>query len=186
MEKLRNRKWTVLDSKYIAQEGDWFTVRKERVQLPSGVVIPSWYIMEFPDWVNIIAITKEQKFVLISQYRHAIGETHYELCAGVVDKTDTSALAAAQRELLEETGFGGGEWSLFMRLSPNPTNHTNHSYTFLAVGVEQQDAPHQEPSEDIQTHICTKEEVYALLKDGEIVQALHAAPLWRYFAEHRE
>ncbi len=186
MEKLPNRKWTVLDSHYVAKEGDWFTVRKERVQLPSGVVVPAWYIMEFPDWVNIVAVTKEGRFVLISQYRHALGETHYELCAGVVDKTDESPMAAAKRELMEETGFGGGEWMPFMCLSPNPTNHTNHSHTFLAIGVEKLSEPHQEPSEDIQTYLCTKEEVYDLLKNDEIVQALHAAPLWKYFAEHPE
>ena len=183
MEKLENRKWKVLESQYLAKEGDWFTVRRERVQLPSGVVIPSWYIMEFPDWINIIAITKDNKFVLISQYRHALGETHYELVAGVVDKTDASPMDAAKRELMEETGFGGGEWTEFMCLSPNPTNHTNHTYTFLAVGVERLDKPHQEPSEDIQTHLCTREEVYELLDSGEIVQALHAAPLWKYFAK---
>ncbi len=186
MEKLKNRKWKVLDSQYLAKEGDWFTVRRERVQLPSGVIIPHWYIMEFPDWVNVIAITKDNKFLLISQYRHALGETHYELCAGVIDKTDSSPLAAAQRELMEETGFGGGEWSEFMCLSPNPTNHTNHSYTFLAIGVEQLHEPNMEPSEDILTHLFTKDQLYQLLDRGEIIQALHSAPLWKYFAKHPE
>ena len=74
--KLENRKWTVLESQYIAREGDWFTVRREKVSLPNGFVIPSWYIFEFPNWVNIIAITEDNQFVIIDQYRHAIGQTH--------------------------------------------------------------------------------------------------------------
>ncbi|MCM1035198.1 MAG: NUDIX hydrolase [Paludibacter sp.] len=182
MKPLENRKWEVLESRYLAQEGDWYTVRKDHVRLPSGVEIPSWYIFEFPDWVNVIATTNEGNFVLISQYRHAIGETHYELCAGVIDPTDASPLEAAKRELLEETGFGGGEWTEFMCLSPNPTNHTNRSYTFLATGVQRIDEAHQESTEDIQTHILTPEQLKELLCNGEIVQALHAAPLWKYLA----
>lgn len=183
MEPLKNRKWEVLESTYLAKEGDWYTVRKEHVRLPSGVEIPAWYIFEFPDWVNVIATTKSGEFVLISQYRHAVGETHYELCAGVVDPTDASPLEAARRELLEETGFGGGEWTEYMCLSPNPTNHTNRSYTFLAEGVERIDGGHQEQTEDIQTHLFTRAELRSLLDNGEIIQALHAAPLWKYFAE---
>jgi 8-oxo-dGTP pyrophosphatase MutT (NUDIX family) len=93
-------------------------------------------------------------------------------------------LQAAQRELSEETGFGGGEWQLFMTLSPNPTNHKNLSYTFLATGVERLREQHQEPTEDIRVHVLKPEEVKQLLETGEIVQALHSAPLWKYFATH--
>ncbi len=185
MQKPSHHPWKVLKSEYIAREGDWFTVRREHVQLPSGAEIPTWYIFDFPCWINVIAITKDGRMVMESQYRHGIGETHFELCAGVVDPTDVSPLEAAKRELWEETGFVGGEWTEFMRLSPNPTNHSNYSYTFLAVGVERKDAGNQEQTEDIQTYLMTQDEVCELLEQGEIVQALHAAPLWKYFAMQR-
>lgn len=186
MKQLENRKWEILDSEYLAKEGDWFTVRRERVQLPNGHIIPHWYVFEFPHWVNIIAITKDGQFVLIDQYRHAIRETHYELCAGVVDPTDESPMHAAQRELLEETGFGGGEWEAFMQIRPNPTNQINMQYTFLAKNVEYVGKLGSDPSEDICTHLMTEEEVYELLTSGGIVQALHQAPLWKYFALKKE
>jgi ADP-ribose pyrophosphatase len=70
-----------------------------------------------------------------------------------------------------------------MVLSPNPTNHTNMSYTFLATGVEKVREPHQEPSEDIHVHLLSRADVKQLLQTGEIIQALHAAPLWKFFAE---
>ncbi len=79
--------WKVLTSEYIAQD-PWFTVRKEKVQLPNGSQIDSYYISEFPDWVNVIAITKENKLILVRQYRHGIARVSYELCAGVCDPTD--------------------------------------------------------------------------------------------------
>ncbi len=178
--KLENRKWTVLESQYIAREGDWFTVRREKVSLPNGFVIPSWYIFEFPNWVNIIAITEDNQFVIIDQYRHAIGQTHYELVAGCVDKTDKTPMEAAQRELMEEAGFGGGEWEEFMVVSPNPTNHNNWSYTFLARNVKKISQQHAEPSEDIHVHLFSLEELKEMVAQGCFIQALHLASLYKF------
>ena len=183
VKPLKNRKWQVLSTEYLLREGAWCTVRRDTVQLPSGVVIPHWYIFEFPTWANVIAVTKEGKMVLVSQYRHGLGETNYELCAGLVDPTDASPMDGAKRELEEETGYGGGRWSLYMTTSANPSNHTNLNYTFLAEGVELVTERHPEESEDIEVHIFTKDEVREILERGEVVQAMHAAPLWRYFAD---
>lgn len=178
--KLENRKWRVLKSEKLLSKGTWMNLRMEEVQLPSGSVVPEWFVLEFPDWVNVIAITKDGQFVMEDQYRHALGQTHFELVAGVIDPGETP-LEAAKRELSEETGFGGGEWELFMTVSPNPTNHTNMSYTFLARGVEKLSEQHQEASEDIHVDIFTRDEVKELLESGQIIQALHSAPLWKYF-----
>lgn len=180
--KLNNRPWKVVKSENILRLGPWLSVRQECVEMPSGAQIPTWFIFEFPDWINVIALTKEGKMVMVDQYRHALGETHYELVAGVIDQGETP-LEAAKRELSEETGFEGGEWQLFMTLSPNPTNHNNLSYTFLATGVEKRREQHQEPTEDIGVHVMEQEQVMEMLRDGEIIQALHAAPLWKFFSD---
>lgn len=183
IEKLENRTWNVLKSEHILHTGPWLNVRQDLVELPNGAQIPTWFVLEFPDWINVIAITKDGQMVMEDQYRHGLGETHYELVAGVIDPGETP-LEAAKRELSEETGYEGGEWQLFMTLSPNPTNHNNRSYTFLATGVEKAREQHQERTEDIHIHILEQTEVRQLLGQGEIVQALHAAPLWKYFAQH--
>ena len=148
MQQLENRPWKVLRSKVLVRNLPWLNLRQELVELPNGRQIPTWYIYDFPDWINVIAITKDGKYVMESQYRHGIGLTNYELCAGVVDAGE-ELLHAAKRELFEETGFGGGEWTEFMRLSPNPGNHSNWSITFVAHGVEKIGDSHQEPTEDI-------------------------------------
>ena len=183
VKPLKNRKWGVLSSEYLLREGAWCTVRRDKVQLPNGTILPEWYVLEFPSWANIIAVTKEGKMILVSQYRHGLGQTNYELCAGMVDPTDLSPMEGAKRELEEETGYGGGRWSLYMTLSANPSNHNNLNYTFLAEDVELVTERHPEESEDIEVHIFTKAEVRELLERGEMIQAMHAAPLWRYFAE---
>lgn len=187
IEQLTNRTWKVLESKNVFTIPNekpgahpWLSVRGEHVQMPSGRVIDSWFTLEFPDWVSIIAETEEGQLVMIDQYRHGIGQTLYEIVAGVIDPGE-DPLHAAQRELLEETGFGGGEWSEFMVLSPNTSNHNNLSYTFLARGVRRVETQHQEETEDIHVHLMTKEEVRELVMTGAIKQALHAAPLLKYF-----
>ena len=74
---------------------------------------------------------------------------------------------------------------MYMTVSPNPSNHNNLQYTFLAEDVELAVDRHPEESEDIEVHLFTKEEVREILEQGQIIQALHLAPLWKYFAEER-
>ena len=93
MENPKSRAWKVVKSEYLARK-PWFTVRHERIELPDGRSIPDYYVFEYPDWVNVIAITKEGKFVFIDQYRHGLGETNYEIPAGVAEPDDASMLAA--------------------------------------------------------------------------------------------
>jgi ADP-ribose pyrophosphatase len=98
-----DKPWEVISSEYL-HRAPWLTVRKDHLVLPNGNHILSYYILEYPDWVNTIAVTSDGQFVFIRQYRHGLQQTSYELCAGVCEKEDASPLASAQRELLEETG----------------------------------------------------------------------------------
>lgn len=183
MEKdVNERKWKVLDSEYLIRR-PWLTARRDRVLLPTGAEIPEYYVLEYPDWVNTIAITREGRFVMVRQYRHGLGETRYELCAGVCEPGETP-VESARRELMEETGFGGGEWQEIMTISANASAMTNLSHCFLARGVERLDEPHPETGEDISVHLLTADEVKTLLAEDAIKQALMAAPLWKYFATH--
>ena len=183
MKQPEHRPWKVLHSEYLARE-PWFTVRREAVELPNGARIPSYYVLEYPAWVNVIARTDDGRFVFIDQYRHALGRTSYEIVAGVCDPQDASPLDAAQRELYEETGYGGGRWREYMVVSANPATHTNLTHTFLAEGVRPVSTQHLEASEDIRIHLFAFDEVRRLLDENRIPQALMAAPLWRYVAEH--
>ena len=124
MENPKNRSWKVLTSEYLARK-PWFTVRHESLELPDGRRIPDYYVFEYPDWINVTAVTRDGRFVLIDQYRHGLGETSYEIPAGVTEPSDASPLAAAQRELMEETGYGGGQWRLLTTLSANPATQNN-------------------------------------------------------------
>lgn len=175
--------WKVLESEYLHKR-PWLTVRKEKLQMSNGKVIPEYYVLEYPNWVNIIAITKEGQFILVQQYRPGIGETCFELCAGVCEKEDPSLLASAQRELMEETGYGGGTWSEFMRVAPNASAANNYSWCFIAEGVEKTGDQALDEAEELMVHLLNYEQVRELLSSGQIVQATMAAPLWKYVAIH--
>lgn len=182
MEEQRIENWKVLDSKYIFKD-PWLTVRRERVELPNRKVMPDYYVLEYPEWICVIAVTKDGKMLMERQYRHGLGRVDYEICAGVVDPEDITFMDAAKRELMEETGFGNGEWELFMTVSANPSTHTNTTHCFLAMGVEKIGPRHLEATEDIAVELLEPEQVRQLLLDNKIMQATQAAPLWRYFAE---
>ena len=92
----KEKAWKTVSSKYLFRR-PWLTVRCEDMLLPNGNHIPEYYILEYPDWVNTIAITKEGKFVFVRQYRPGVEKTCYELCAGVCEKEDASPLISAQR-----------------------------------------------------------------------------------------
>ena len=128
----------------------------------------------------MIAITKDGQFVMERQYRHAVERINYELPCGVMEEGETP-LEAARRELLEETGFGGGEWRELMTISPNPSSMTNMAHCFVAEGVERIAEQHLDATEDMEVHLMSRDEVLGLIRDNEMIQALMIAPLLRYF-----
>jgi len=171
--------WQVLKSDYVSQK-DWFRVRVEHVRLPSGAEIPEYWVSEFRPWVNVVAVTDDDALVLIRQYRHGLGAVHFELPAGTTDPGEVDLEAATRRELLEETGYGGGRWSPLVTLSANPALQNNLTHTFLAEGVTLLAPPHPEASEDLRVHLIPVREVDALIDGGDFIQALHLTPLLLY------
>jgi 8-oxo-dGTP pyrophosphatase MutT (NUDIX family) len=176
--------WKVLASEYLSREF-WHTVRVDRVELPTGAVIPQYWINEFVPWVNVVALTPDEQVLLIRQYRHGLGQVHYELPAGTTDPGETSLEGAARRELLEETGYGGGRWSLLMTLSANPALQNNLTHTFLAEDVVPMAAADPGAAEDLRLHPVKLADLEAMLmSDGEdFIQALHTAPLLKYLLQ---
>jgi 8-oxo-dGTP pyrophosphatase MutT (NUDIX family) len=181
MNMEKSKEWKTLKSEYLIKR-PWLTARRDTVELPTGVTNDEYYVLEYPDWINVIAITEDGQMVFVRQYRYALGITSFEIVAGVIEK-DEEPLDAARRELQEETGYAGGDWQQMMVLSPNPSTNTNLCYCYLATNVKKVSGQHLDDTEDIDVYLFSKEEVKAMLERNEIKQALMAAPLWRYFID---
>ncbi|MBO8445305.1 MAG: NUDIX hydrolase [Bacteroidetes bacterium] len=175
-------KWETVSSEYIFRR-PWLTVRHDKVKLPDGRINPEFYVLEYPDWVNVIAITEDGHIVMERQYRQGLGKTCYEIPAGVMEKGE-NAEEAARRELEEETGYGGGEWKEIMLISGNCSTTSNLTHCFLATGVRKISAQHLDSTEDLSVCLLTLDQVRMLLTEDKIRQSLMAAPLWKYFAEN--
>ena len=165
-------------------EGTVFEVHRERVKLPHGPTTTVDVIRHSASAV-ILPVPEPGHVILVRQYRHGLGRVGIELPAGVVDPGDPSPEAAARRELVEETGYGGGAWGPLCVASANPGTHSNLTYSFLAVGVEQVAPPAPEATEDIQVFTASVDEVARLVETGQVVQALHLAPLLKYLLTRR-
>lgn len=175
-------KWKTLASHYIIRR-PWLTARRDEVMLPDGRINSEYYVLEYPSWVNILAITENDEYVMVRQFRHGLGVVETELCAGVVEEGE-EPIAAARRELLEETGYGEGEWSLNDVVCANPGSQNNLTYCYIARGVRPVSAQHLDATEDVEVIKLSRAELIRLMKSGDLKQALMLCSLWKYFAEN--
>ena len=168
--------WRVVSSRRVIDD-PWLRVRADDCVTEEGVRIAPFFVTEHPDWAIVIAVDDDDRLLLVDQYRHGWGVTSRELPTGAVDPDDANAIAAGQRELLEETGYGGGEWTLVATLAPNPANQSNRCYALLARGVRQLAEPKDEPTERLRLISLPVKEAMAIARNGGIVQAMHVAAL---------
>ncbi|TWR28455.1 NUDIX hydrolase [Mucilaginibacter achroorhodeus] len=168
--------WKTCSSTYI-HKGPWATLRTDRCEMPDGRVVEDYYVLEYPNWVNAVAITNEGKVLMVRQYRHAANIVSLEIPGGVIDEGE-EPLEAMRRELLEETGYQFDDIELLNTVYANPSTANNKTFCYLAKGgikVQEQDLDEHE-------HIVVEEytiaEVKKLLANNKIAQALHCTGLF--------
>jgi ADP-ribose pyrophosphatase len=169
--------WVPLDSRYVIKD-PWFTLREDGYLTPAGRTIRPYYVLEPDTWVNVLALTKESDAVLVRLYRPGIRRSILELPGGTTDPDDISPLDAIRRELLEETGYGGGEFDLLATLSPNPASHSNLVHSFLARGVEKVSDVAPDENEHMEVVLMPLDELVRLARNSGLVQAMQVATLF--------
>lgn len=167
-------KWKTISSEYLFKD-QWFTVRKDVCERPDGKRVEPYYVYEFPTWVTALAFTKDGKVILEKQYRHALGETSFELPGGCVDDTDASLEDAIARELMEETGYRFASYEYVGKTCANPSTNNNWIHCFIARDGELMNAQSLDDNEDIEVHLISIEELKEKIFNGEIVQSMHVA-----------
>jgi 8-oxo-dGTP pyrophosphatase MutT (NUDIX family) len=163
------RPWLVRKSK-LAFDNRWAKVRLDECELPSGEVIPDYYYWEGSDFAQVFALTPTNEVVLTRQYKHGVKEIVTELPAGLID-SDETPLAAAKRELEEETGYTAKDWVKLGELNVSSAKATTHASAFLARNAQKTAEPALDSAEDIDVFLVTIEELLDLISQGSIKDA---------------
>lgn len=169
--------WTVTHSETLVEDR-WIRLRADRLRTATGTEIAPWYVLDYPDWCAVVALTEEGKLLLVRQWRHGAQSWSLELPGGVMDREDADAIAAGKREVLEETGYGGGEWRYLYAGHANPAMQTNRLHLVLATGIRPIAAATPEPTEVISVEALPVAEVLAGLGQGLIGQAMHVGAIF--------
>lgn len=139
--------------------------------------IAPFYVLDYPDWVQIVALDETDHLILVRQYRHGLGAVALELPCGGMDAADRDPVAAAARELAEETGYSADRWRLIASLSPNAANHSNRTHIVLAEGAHRTQAPADDPTERLIVERVPVTQAVAEARRGGMAQAMHVAAL---------
>lgn len=126
--------WEVLAT-HTTFKDRWVTLRTDRCVTENGHVLENFHILEYPDWIAALAITKAREIISVREYRHGARNVVTGLIGGAVDPNETPE-QCARRELLEETGYTGGKIFSLGSGHPNPANQTNLLHSYLLIDVE--------------------------------------------------
>jgi len=168
--------WKRLSSRYI-HRGPWATLRTDKCVMPNGHVVEDYYVLEYSNWVNAVAITEDNKVLMVHQYRHAAEIVSLEIPGGVIDSGEKPE-EAMRRELLEETGYQFDDIELLSVVYANPSTANNHTYCYLAKGGKKVQEQNLDEQEDIVVEEFTIAEIKDLLLNNRIAQALHCTGLF--------
>jgi 8-oxo-dGTP pyrophosphatase MutT (NUDIX family) len=178
------KKWKVIKSELLSANRV-FSTRKDTSVSPITGEEHEFFVIETPDWVNIVAVTDTDEVLLIRQYRHGIESETIEIPGGCVDPEETP-LEAAKRELLEETGYVSEDWSCIGEVIPNPAIQNNTCYTFLARGIIKEREPSFDTTEYIVTFTAPVEDIPRLVREKHITHSLVVSAFYWFCLHSRK
>jgi len=157
-----------------------FTVRYDWMENPRNHKTLKRTVLESVDWVNIVAVTPQNRIIVVRQYRFGTGMITTEIPGGMVDPGETSGQAAA-RELQEETGYTSSHWKYLGAVEPNPAFQNNLCHHWLALDVEKTEKTDFDDGEDIVVSALSVDEIRSEIKKGHLLHALALTALSHVF-----
>ena len=169
-------KWEKLASKQLS-DYRIFKSRQDTRRSPRTGAVHTFFVLESPNWMNVIPLTPEGNVVFIHQFRHGSESVMMEIPGGLVDPGEAPA-ETARRELLEETGYAADEIVLIGTVTPNPAFLDNTCYSYLALNARKVQEPALEASEDIVVEEVPLAEVAGMVRNGRITHSLVIAAFY--------
>lgn len=150
----------------------WCGLRRDTLRLPGGSK-QEYHVIEISDAVVVLPVLADGRVAMIGQYRYPHGKTHWELPAGRMNPGE-SPRAAAERELLEETGLRAGRWRELPGFYPTNGISAHYAHAFVAEDCTIEAEPLPEDSEQLFRQLFRREEVAALFDAGRLADAFTA------------
>jgi ADP-ribose pyrophosphatase len=159
--------WKQLGSK---PAGDFriFKIRSDEKLSPRTGKHCDFFVIESVDWVNVVAVTKNDELVMVEQYRHGSNTVELEIPGGMMDPHENDPVATGVRELREETGYEGTSSRALAWVWANPAIMSNRSHFVVVEGCELKHACEFDHSEDIVTRLVPVAEIPELIRAGKV------------------
>lgn len=173
------KSWEKISSRQI---GDFriFTLRSDRKISPRTKREHDFFVIDTVNWVNVVALTPDQKVVMVEQYRHGSNTVELEIPGGMIDAKDDSPEAAGGRELREETGYEGERARVIGEIFPNPAIMSNTCYAILIENCRCLHPLELDHGEDLLTRLVPVSELPRLIASGKIRHSLVTAALYHF------
>jgi ADP-ribose pyrophosphatase len=168
--------WQTLDRRPVIEDSPWVHAWEERVQLPDGRVIERWLTLEMPDVAIIFALTADEHVIVERSYRHGPRRVTRSLPAGHIEAGE-EPLAAAQRELLEETGYAADDWQLLGSFTRDSNHGCGNVFLYLARQARRVGEPDTEDLEEISVDLIPHNELLDALRHGDFGGLTSAAAI---------
>jgi ADP-ribose pyrophosphatase len=160
--------WQVLDERLLVDRSPYARVSEQDLLLPGGQVINNFLQVDLPAYVMVLALLDDGCVPFVRQYRQAVGDFLLELPAGHIEDGE-EALAAAQRELREETGVVASEWRFLGKYIMDANRRCGWGFFYLARGAQQIARPDPGDLGEMTVQLRTLHEMRDLLSAGTLV-----------------
>jgi ADP-ribose pyrophosphatase len=178
------RSWKTLARRVVLSYLPWMEVAVEKVELPDGKIIDEFLSVRTRDFAMVVAFTDEGRVVMERSYKHGVRRVALSLPAGYIEPGE-DPLAAAKRELLEETGYTAPEWVSLGQWVVDGNYGVGTEHAFVARGARRSREPEHGDLEEIAIELHSREQVLAALRSGDIAQLSSAAALGSALALER-
>jgi ADP-ribose pyrophosphatase len=169
---MSDEKWLELGSR-TALDHPYVKVEMREVQLPDGRVIADWPIIHTKDYINALVLNEQGEALILEGYKHALGRSTWQVLGGYLEEGE-EPLAAAQRELLEETGYAAADWRHLGSFIMDPNRYTGLGHFFLARNARKVAEADHDDLEAFAIRRVTLDELRRAVADGRVAAVSYA------------